>query len=391
MLEFKHVQHRFWLGAGLMVLAFTAWLMLNQRSQPYAYPFNESLESRASTRTAAFAREIAFYQARANSHPDDGLDLQSLASTYLSKARVTGENAWYVLAEQAAERSLAALPVYNSGAKLLVAEVLQAKHEFAGALNIIAKVLESEPRNSSALALRSSIYLALGELTTAERDANTLVKAMPNTSILLLHATILEAQNKLQQAQLEFEQALTLEDANEVFVSARARTLFGRFWMRRGDTRTATALFEEALGIVPKYPQAVLLLAQLEMQQRNWSKAEQLLTTMRESQTPSTYDHAILLGLAKIHTARQQPDAASLWQKAIGVLRLEIQQGAFGHRRELAQALLERGNLNDLAEAYTNAKTELSLRHDSETLRVFAAVKIQCQATKTNCLNWTSP
>ncbi len=383
--EFK-ISQNWWLLGTAVVTGLVAWFLLTPRPQPYAYPFADSLETRARTRTAAFAREIAFYQARVNARPDDGLDLVGLAAVYLSKAKVTGENAWYVLAEQAAQRSLAALPIYNSGAQLVLAEVLQAKHDFVPALKIVTQILVSEPRHAGALALRSSIYLARGDLGLALRDADTIGQNNPSLSILVLRATILEAQGRLEEAEQSFLQALQLEDADDVFASARIRALFGRYWLRRGDFKTSQILLEQSLRIAPNYPLALLQLAQLELQNKNFSQAESLFGRLRGVQgSPSTYDHAALLGLAQIATATKQNNASALWTAAIEQLRLEVRQGAFGHRRDLAKALLEAGQKSDLPEAYQNAKQELQIRHDPETKAVLEAVRQRCQITKTNC------
>jgi tetratricopeptide (TPR) repeat protein len=383
MLELKH--SNWWLLGTALLTGMVSWILLSPKNNPYAYPFAISLETRARTRTALFAREIAFYQTRVNANPNDGLDLVALAGAYLSKARVTGENAWFVLAEQAAQRSLAALPVYNSGAQLVLAEVFQAKHDFTAALNIIASVLKTEPRNANALALRSSIYLAQGDLALALQDANTISSSLPSVGVLVLKASILEAQNQLLEAEQLFMQALALEDADDVFASARTRTLFGRFWSRQGNFIKATQLLEEALRIAPNYPLAVLQLAQLELKNKNWNKAGALFQSLRGLQgSPSTYDHAALLGLAQVSTATGKANAA-LWQEAIAQLRLEVQQGAFGHRRDLATALLQRGQNTDLSEAYSNAKQELKTRQDAATKAVFKAVQLRCQETKTNC------
>jgi hypothetical protein len=98
--------------------------------EAYRYPFAALGEAHGSR----FQNEIAFYQARIRNNPGDGLDLAALAGAYLGKARSSGQSAWYLLAQQAAERSLAALPFYNTGAELILAEVAQSQHDFSGAL-----------------------------------------------------------------------------------------------------------------------------------------------------------------------------------------------------------------------------------------------------------------
>ncbi|NJK44827.1 MAG: tetratricopeptide repeat protein, partial [Pleurocapsa sp. SU_196_0] len=91
-------------------------------------------------------------------------------------------------------RSLARLPVFNTGARLALAEVAQARHDFTKALGIVGDVLQLEPRNGSAVSLRASVHFALGQFEAARRDADTLVNAAPNSSNLVLRAAILEAQ-----------------------------------------------------------------------------------------------------------------------------------------------------------------------------------------------------
>jgi tetratricopeptide (TPR) repeat protein len=353
-------------------------LLQNHSSLPeiYQYKYAQSLEHRAETRTKAYAREIAFLQERVNRNPNDGLDLAGLAGAYIAKARVSGQNAWYVLAEQAAERSLAALPleIGNAGAQLALAEVAQAQHDFTRALELIEAVTRTQPRNASALALRSSIQLAQGNLEAAQHDVEPLVKALPNQSNLNLRAVIFETQGKLEAAKKDFTHALEIEEADDAFGSARTRTLFARFSARHGQPELAQGLLEEALRIAPGYPLALMQLADLKYRQDQYEPARatynELLSASKGS--PSTFDHAAILGLARIAQATNSSDINQLWNDAVNVLRKEVTGGAFGHRRELARVLLERGNPLDVNEALKQAKLELNVRHDWETLNVLA-------------------
>ncbi len=353
-------------------------LLQNRSNLPemYQYKYAQNLERRAETRTKAYAREIAFLQERVNRNPNDGLDLAGLAGAYIAKARVSGQNAWYVLAEQAAERSLAALPlaIGNAGAQLALAEIAQAQHDFSRALKLIEAVTNTQPRNASALALRASINLAQGNLEAALRDVQPLVKALPNQSNLNLRAVILETQGKLEAAKQDFMHALEIEEADDAFGSARTRTLFARFSARHGQPELAKGLLEEALRIAPGYPLALMQLADLKFHQGQYEQARakynELLSASKGS--PSTFDHAAILGLARIARATNANDSAQLWNDAVNVLRKEVTGGAFGHRRELARVLLERGNPQDVNDALKQAKLELNVRHDWESLNVLA-------------------
>ncbi len=366
------------LGCAVVGYGLTALARTERSSLPEAfkYKFSDALETRTATRTEAFAREIGFFQARVNRNPDSGLDLAALAGAYIGKARVTGQNAWYGLAEQAAARSLGALPlaIGNAGAQLALAEVAQARHDFRGALGMIEEITRTEPRNASAISLRASIELALGDPETAYRDVNALVASLPNVSNLTLRATTLEAQGKLGAARADFERAMAIEEPDDPFGSARTRTLYARFLVRQGQHDLARELLEEALRIAPHYPLALMHLADLEFRDAHYAPAEaryrELLINSRE--TPSTYDHAAQQGLARVKRAQSSGGADALWDEAEATLRREIAQGAYGHRRELSRLLLERGRPADAPEALAQATRELETRHDWETLSVLA-------------------
>jgi tetratricopeptide (TPR) repeat protein len=358
--------------------AITAFAKTERSSLPEAfrYKFSEALGTRTATRTEAFAQEIGFLQERVNRNPDSALDLTALAGGYIGKARVTGQNTWYILAEQAAERSLGLLPlkIGNAGGQLALAEVAQARHDFAGALGLIREVTASQPNNSSAISLRATIMLALGEPEAARRDVDALVGTLPNVSNLTLRATIAEAQGRLEATRQDFERALSIEEPDDAFGSARTRTLFARFLVRHGEYDLARGLLEEALKIAPHYPLALLHLADLEFRQGRSTQAEtrykELLFISRDS--PSTYDHAAQQGLARVKQAQGASDAKAGWLEAETTLRREITKGAFGHRRELARLLLERGRPQDVPEALNQATRELETRHDWETLSALA-------------------
>lgn len=365
----------------------TAFARMERSSLPQAfqYKFAEALETRGATRTEAFAEELAFLQKRVNRNPESGLDLAALAGGYIGKARVTGQNTWYILAEQAAERSLAAFPLAlgNSGAQLALAEVAQAKHDFHGALELIGLVTRREPRNASAISLRASIELALGEPEAARRDVSDLVKALPNVSNLTLRATTEEVEGALAAARADFERAIQIEEPDDPLGSAYTRTLFARFLVRRGEQDLARGLLEEALRIAPRYPLALLHLGDLEFREGRFAQAEaryaELLFISRDS--PSTYDHAAQQGLARVKRAEGSGQAEALWDRAEATLRREITQGAFGHRRELSRLLLERGRPEDVPEALEQARTELNTRRDWETLGALAWAQLRSGRT----------
>ncbi|OUC15231.1 MAG: hypothetical protein B0A82_07715 [Alkalinema sp. CACIAM 70d] len=344
-------------------------------SKDYVYPFTLELPG-TRDRKLILQQEIAFYQARLQQSPDSGLNLQSLANAYWKMGKATGEVSWYLLAEKTAQQSLAALPFSNSGAQLTLARISQARHDFATAIDLSRKVLTHEPGNPEAQAILGTCYLAIGNLKQAEQHITTLVNQTPTLETLTLQALVEEAQGKAS-AENTFRSALKAEEAGEVGGSALVRVFLGRHFYRRGQLDQAAALYREALRILPRYPLATLHLAMVETRQGHWQAAEALYDQViaYSQQSVTLYDHTVLRGKARLQQLRGQNFQTTL-QKAETLLRRETNaghsNGTFGHQRELAQLLLDRGTPQDNAEALQLMQQEIKLRQDAQTLAVYA-------------------
>lgn len=319
----------------------------------------------------ALQEEIAFYQARIGRDPSRGLDLAALAGTYLKMARATGDLKWYLLSEQAARRSLANLPYQNSAALLTLARVAEARHDFAEAIRL-ARLAGGD---SEALSILITSNLGKGSVDEAARAADALVRRTPGLGSYVLRSLVAAAQGKDDEAIADLQRAIAAEEPGEAGSSAWARTLLGRLHYRRGRLSLAGDLYREALRILPQYPLALVNLAELEMRQGKYRLAErhltQVVTITRAS--PNVYDHAVLRGLARLHELQgNDRRAAALWDDAEARLRQDVTIGQFGHRRELARLLLERGRRQDIREAISLMEAELGVRQDAETLEVHA-------------------
>jgi tetratricopeptide (TPR) repeat protein len=343
---------------------------------PYRYSYNLSdYRNPASIRE----REIAFYQEQIRKNPQGGLDRAYLASTYLGMARNTGEGSWYLLAEQTAKQSLVNLSVDNPSAISTLARVAEARHDFAGALRLSQQITDER----DVLALKTTSNLAIGKLTEASQAVDQLVDLSLNTNAFLLQALVRNAQGK-DQALESFNHALEVEEAGEIGTSARVRTLLGRFYYERGQLDLARDLYQEALTILPEYPLALINLAQLDIRQGRYGDAIKRYDQMSISGVPTIYDPLILRGKARVkalqgdRTTEHRPTAEILWAQSETLLRQSfIGAGDFGHRRDLARLLLERGRSEDVAEAVSLMQTEVKNRRDAETLDTYAWALLQ--------------
>ncbi|MBI2248152.1 MAG: tetratricopeptide repeat protein, partial [Armatimonadetes bacterium] len=190
-----------------------------------------------------------------------------------------------------------------------------------------------------------------------------------------LRALVRIAQGEDDEAAADLHRAIASEEPGEVGSSAWARTLLGRLHNQRGQLQEARRLYVEALRILPQYPLALLHLAELEMRLKQYRAAEDHLTQVVNitRASPNVYDHAVLRGLARVKDLQgDRSGAARFWDEAETRLRQDVASGQFGHRRELARLLLERGRHEDLSEALRLMEAEVRVRRDADTLYVLA-------------------
>lgn len=381
---------------GISVTFFSVWRLYNENNgvnSAYRYRF-EKVSSGSVTQT--LNREIKFHQERISHHPNDGLDRAALAKVYLKMARATGDVNWYLLAEQTAKVSLTNLPFHNHSAILALARVAEAKHDFTNSISLAEKVLKENPNNEDALSLLVTSNLAIGKVDLAAKAAEQLVKQIPTIGSLSLRALVNQAQGKDQATIEDFQQALEREEPGESGSSAWLRTMFGRFYFKRGNYQLAAQLYRESLQILPRYPQALVNLAELETRLGHYREAEKYYSQVFVSPAyPNIFDHTAFHGLYRVKAL--QGDAAGAkeaWQKAEALLRQHLDINSFGHRRELARLLLETGESKYTAEALSLMEAEVKVRRDAETLDTFAWALTsanrwaEAQQVMTEALRW---
>jgi tetratricopeptide (TPR) repeat protein len=377
-LSFKHklITATALVGIGISIAIFNSVPTSNTRPDSiWKYRF---ARPEAGSVTKNIRREIAFHQQKIQQQPTAGLERAALAQNYLKMARATGESSWYLLAERMAQESLEKLPFGNNGAIIVLAKVATAKHEFKQALALLKQL----PPEVEALSLLTTSHLALGNVTTARKTADTLVQKLPTLGNLTLKALVEVAQGDDLAAMRDFKAAITAEEPEELESSAWVRTLLGRLYYKRGQLQQAEELYQSSLEILPRYSPALLNLAELSVRQwqadptqsKDRERANELYDRffIVNQQAPTTYDHVALRGLARVQQLQGDTIKANqTWEKAIAKLRSDLT--GFGHRRELAQLLMERGQRQDLSEALTLMQAEITTRQDPETWDTLAA------------------
>lgn len=359
---------------GILLVAAISLKLWNENTKidsAYRYRFGKSSTGNV---TRTLEKEISFYQERISQNSQAGLDNTALAQAYLKMARATGDANWYLLAEQTAKRSLTNLPFNNSGAILALAKVAETRHDFKQAIELSQKVLKEKPGNEDALSLLVTSNLAIGKVKEASRLANQLVEQIPSLGTLTLRALVNQAQGKDEAAIKDFKHALATEEPGETGSSAWVRTLLGRFYYKRGNHNLAGQLYRESLRILPRYPLALISLAELETRLKNYNAAVDYYSQVFVSPAyQNVFDHVALHGIAVVRKLQgEQAEAKKQWKQANKLLREHLDVNSFGHRRELARLLLESEQSKDTSEALSLIQAEVKVRRDPETLDTLA-------------------
>jgi tetratricopeptide (TPR) repeat protein len=131
---------------------------------------------------AAIDAQIKVWGAKAAADARDDISAGNLAVLYLGRGRLTGDAADYERALSAADRAVAAYPA-STGTGALKATVLQATHDFSGALSLAEVILTAEPRNVDALAVAGDARLELGRLSEAAATYDQIAAIMPGPAL----------------------------------------------------------------------------------------------------------------------------------------------------------------------------------------------------------------
>jgi tetratricopeptide (TPR) repeat protein len=319
------------------------------------------------SQSGALEQEIAFYKRRLQRDPGSALDLAFLAEAYLARARATRDPAWYLLAEQAARRSLQKLPYGNATALLALARVAEAGHDFPQALALARRALQEKPDSLEAWSLMVTSGLGQGDLDLAQQAAAVLVQRAPTVGSYTLQALVHQARGRDGQALAAFARALRREQPQELETSSWCRSLWARLLLSRGRLAPAQDLASEALRLNPRQPTALLVLGEVAARRGRWQEALDAYTRCYNAgQEP-----VALLALARLEAARGRRQAAEEhWRRAEETLRQQLAASPAGHRRDLARLLLERGRPGQAAEALSLMRAEAARRRDGETLKL---------------------
>ncbi len=314
-------------------------------------------------------------------NPDNYLLQAQLAEAYLHKARLSGQNAWYLLAEQQAQKSLQQASQNNGPAFLVLAAVAMAQHQFENAETWLEKAARDATVLPNVRAASFDLALAQGHLKDAQQILRAMQSALKQPIFRInkgrpyalsdsekqayqadaqVRAGLLaQTQGQFKQAEVAYAQARPLLQASSKDLQAWFYHLLALLKLEQGEFVAAETYLHLVLDLLPTYLPAHLSQLDLLWQQSRWQDLlEQARRLNQQEQHP-----VIFLRQAQAEQALGEANTATI---SSGLAQL-TNASATGHVRDQIQLLLLRGEAVDLTLAKELVQQEQALRQDLVT------------------------
>lgn len=355
----------------LGVLLTTSFTFPLQEVAPYEYQDYTQVNQ-----LKELERHKKFYLERIERSPDSGLDLAALAAIYVKESNLTGDLSKMDKAEETAKKSLDALPFFNEGPKVTLAQVAESRHRFQESIDRAQEVFEDDSRNKGALTTLVTSYLGYGQPQEALTYAQKLVEVSPGSEAYTLRGLSYLAQGMEAEGISDFNQALDEEGPRERLQSSWIRTLLGRHYFRTSNMEEAEAYTDSALAVLSDYHVAIAQKADIEAIDGNLQEADKLYQKAYKEREEPPY----LLARANLKEKMNDPEEAEeLRKEAEEAVRLEIETTPYGHYNELAQVLIDRGDPKEREEAIQAAKKDVEQRRTSESYYLLAQAFVNAE------------
>ena len=283
----------------------------------------------------------------------------ALATAYIERARSLREPAFFGRAE-AVLAPLALKADANGSLRRLYAEVLQYRHDFAGAENLLDALLRETPHDLEARLLRASVRLVRGEFAGARADCAQLAVAAGSGATLgfACLAEALAGEGNLGRALALLDSAPAQPEADSL-VHAYLLATRAELRERGSDLNGAILDYAKALKLAPRDDSIRAALADALAARGDVGDARELLAVDKPSLALMVRSAALSEGARR----------ASLSARAMAWLALEAARGDAIHYRE--EALLALAN-EDPARALAAATRNFEQQRELPDVRVLA-------------------
>ncbi|MDP9236227.1 MAG: tetratricopeptide repeat protein, partial [Chloroflexota bacterium] len=224
------------------------------------------------TQRETIREQLAALEQRVAGQPGDLDGLTQLASSYLQRARETGDPSFYTLASTAVQRALDADP--NSVPTLVVfGSLALSRHDFAGALAIGLHARSLAPDVVATYGVITDANVELGRYDDAIASAQQLADAHPDLAAYSRISYIRELNGDVDGAIASMQQAIDSSSGvpqDEVW----SRELLANLYLTNGNVAAAEIQIQRAALLLPDDPATQEGLARLATIQGDNASAE---------------------------------------------------------------------------------------------------------------------
>jgi tetratricopeptide (TPR) repeat protein len=325
-------------------------------------------------------KQIQMLQDRVLKAPDDYTGYDELGSTFLQKARETGDITYYDLAEQTLQKALLRVPQDFRAADPLVhmALVYMGEHRFPAALAYAQKAIGTGAGNLAAFAIEGDAYTDMGdydEAAAAYNSAQTLGRMATSTlSLAYLSDSRLAYLSYLRGNSAEAIRLMKSAIAAALQTRVPRENLawlyfeLGERYFQSGDLENADSSYQSGITADPDHYRSLAGLAKVRAAQGRFEESIQL------------YQHSISIIPLPVYVA----ELGDVYKKLGRAKKAQQQYDLveyIGHLSKLNQVLANRelalfyaDQGIKLPEALTLARNELEVRHDVYTWDTLAWV-----------------
>jgi tetratricopeptide (TPR) repeat protein len=350
-------------------LVATVGIIYAKKKPAYVYQFPLTIESPEKIEED-FQKQVSFYLKRLKRNPSSFQDTAIISQLYAAQGKNSGLINYFQLAQNYAFKSIYYTHYFNTTAYFVLADIAQTEHQFPKSILYAQKILKEKPRSPEAFLILVKAYLALGNLVEANHYADELISVMPSESAYTFRAIVLSNQGRDDEAILDFEEALKIEEDDPVQASF-TRVMYARFYItnynsKKGSLNFAEDLLKEALRITPTSHLALGLTGDFfEKDNNNYKAAIKFYKAAFSESKLLIY----LLKEARAHKLLgEEAFAQALYKQTEILLRDDLRKNKNANNNELIRLLLERGNSKDYPEAMRLAFNERKIRGNPETL-----------------------
>jgi tetratricopeptide (TPR) repeat protein len=198
------------------------------------------------------ARAVDGLQSRLRRVPGDWTAWAALGTTFVERARLTGDPTYYPRAGAALTRSLAVRPTGNDGALAGQAALAAARHDFPEALRLADAAVAVNPYNAAAHGIRADALTELGRYPEAWQAVQRMVDLRPDVASLSRVSYAYELHGQTEPAASALRRVVA--DATSPADAAFAWYHLGELARNDGDLSAADDAYGRGLARDPDYP-----------------------------------------------------------------------------------------------------------------------------------------